>query len=185
MRPLHPIESNWLHASHTLTIGEAVDCCGVSLPVPLFGSRSFNERPLCQKLPFRVSKIQLPLYPRKLTQSSTNSDIVLATFIEPAPYRPVICPARQGKDLWLRRFRCFLVGELLKNQRQLSFPTHWPRQPSRVSRSLTNGFRGEDIHFLRPFRVLNLNKAYPSILSTVKVIHSPQHGQFQSGTTNY
>src|ERR1700730_2995298 len=28
-----------------LTIGEAVDCCGVSLPVPLFGSRSFNERP--------------------------------------------------------------------------------------------------------------------------------------------
>src|SRR6267142_1645979 len=46
-RPLHPIERNWLHASHPLTIGEAVDCCGVSLPVPLFGSRSFNERPLC------------------------------------------------------------------------------------------------------------------------------------------
>src|SRR6266436_5981392 len=31
------------------TIGEAVDCCGVSLPVPLFGSRSFNERPLCAR----------------------------------------------------------------------------------------------------------------------------------------
>ena len=44
-RPLHPIERNWLHASHPLTIGEAVECCGVSLPVPLFGSRSFNERP--------------------------------------------------------------------------------------------------------------------------------------------
>src|SRR5450755_825 len=42
---LHPIERNWLHASHPLTIGEAVECCGVSLPVPLFGSRSFNERP--------------------------------------------------------------------------------------------------------------------------------------------
>src|SRR6266404_9343797 len=48
-RPLHPIERNWLHASHPLTIGEAVDCCGVSLPVPLFGSRSFNERPLCAR----------------------------------------------------------------------------------------------------------------------------------------
>src|SRR5258707_2699250 len=24
-RPLHPIERNWLHASHPLTIGEAVD----------------------------------------------------------------------------------------------------------------------------------------------------------------
>src|SRR6266436_2328363 len=46
-RPLHPIERNRPHASHPLTIGEAVDCCGVSLPVPLFGSRSFNERPLC------------------------------------------------------------------------------------------------------------------------------------------
>src|SRR5258708_30638562 len=46
-RPLHPIERNWLHASHPLTIGEAFDCCGVSLPVPLFASRSFNERPLC------------------------------------------------------------------------------------------------------------------------------------------
>src|SRR6266436_6085034 len=48
-RPLHPIERNWLHASHPPTIGEAVDCCGVSLPVPLFGSRSFNERPLCAR----------------------------------------------------------------------------------------------------------------------------------------
>ena len=48
-RPLHPIERNWLHASHPLTIGEAVECCGVSLPVPLFGSRSFNERPLCAR----------------------------------------------------------------------------------------------------------------------------------------
>src|SRR6266404_9975746 len=48
-RPLHPIERNWLHASHPLTIGEAVDRCGVSLPVPLFGSRSFNERPLCAR----------------------------------------------------------------------------------------------------------------------------------------
>ena len=48
-RPLHTIERNWLHASHPLTKCEAVDCCGDSLPVPLFGSRSFNERPLCAK----------------------------------------------------------------------------------------------------------------------------------------
>jgi hypothetical protein len=48
-RPLHPIERNWPYASHPLTIGEAIDCCGVSLPVPLFGSRSFNERPLCAR----------------------------------------------------------------------------------------------------------------------------------------
>jgi len=27
-RPLHPIERNRPHASHPLTIGEAVDCCG-------------------------------------------------------------------------------------------------------------------------------------------------------------
>jgi hypothetical protein len=46
-RPLHPIERNWPHASHPLTTGEAVECCGVSLPVPLFGNRSFNECPLC------------------------------------------------------------------------------------------------------------------------------------------
>src|ERR1700738_2331052 len=45
-RPLHPIERNRPHASHPLTIGEAVDLLRwVSLLVLPFGSRSFNERP--------------------------------------------------------------------------------------------------------------------------------------------
>src|SRR3979411_882199 len=38
-RPLHPIERNRPHASHPLTIGEAVDCCSATQPISFLTSR--------------------------------------------------------------------------------------------------------------------------------------------------